>query len=328
MANSTPRALAAGAVATVLTAAFAVVPTVGQRQVAAAQEKAATSLIAERPAGFGAASIDTGAAFASANRQIVPLPAEAAADKPELGRCVGEPADATTPECEFGPAGARFTIALVGDSHAVQWWKALEPVAADHGWTIVTYLKNSCAFTAAVRTGQQEGKIDCVGANEATLERLLRRGDIDAVLTAGWTGAAFHDDPAAGVAAYWTRLEDAGIPVYAIRDTPRPGRDQRARDCVAAHPRQLDRCGQDRAKAFEEDAWIADGQRLEPRVGLLDFSDRFCTADFCPAVVGNVLVYRDAHHISDTYISTLVPVFERRLADVLHADGFDDKAGV
>ncbi|HXD28563.1 MAG TPA: acyltransferase family protein [Arthrobacter sp.] len=328
VAHSTARALAAGAVATVLAATFAVVPTVGQRQAAEAQAKAAGLLVAERPTGFGAASIDSGATFASANRQIVPLPAEAAADKPDLGRCVGGPGDATTPECEFGPDGADFTIALVGDSHAVQWWKALEPLARENGWRIVTYLKNSCAFTGAVRTEQQEGKIDCVGANQATLERLVDRGDVDAVLTAGWTGAAFRGDPAAGVAAYWTRLEDAVIPVQAIRDTPRPGRDQRARDCVAAHPQQLDRCGQDRSKAFEDDDWISAGQRLEPRVGLLDFSDRFCTAEFCPAVVGNVLVYRDAHHISDTYMSTLVPAFGHRLAEALRVDGVADEAGV
>lgn len=55
----------------------------------------------------------------------------------------------------------------------------------------------------------------------------------------------------------------------------------------------------------------------EPRVQVLDFSDQFCIAQRCPAVIGNVLVYRDKHHISDTYMRTLAPVFGQRLEAAL-----------
>ncbi|WP_440900448.1 SGNH hydrolase domain-containing protein, partial [Actinosynnema sp.] len=37
----------------------------------------------------------------------------------------------------------------------------------------------------------------------------------------------------------------------------------------------------------------------------VDLTDWFCDADKCPAVVGNVVVYRD-NHITDSYASTLV----------------------
>jgi hypothetical protein len=38
-------------------------------------------------------------------------------------------------------------------------------------------------------------------------------------------------------------------------------------------------------------------------------------------VVGNVLVYRDHHHVTDTYMRTVEPAFGDRLAAALRADG-------
>ena len=78
-----------------------------------------------------------------------------------------------------------------------------------------------------------------------------------------------------------------------------------------------------KAQAFERADATRQAARLEPRVGVLDFRDRFCADGFCPAVVGNVLVYRDHHHVSDTYMRTLAPAFGDRLGAALRADGLD-----
>ena len=40
---------------------------------------------------------------------------------------------------------------------------------------------------------------------------------------------------------------------------------------------------------------------------------RFCLPDLCPAVVGDVLVYRNSGHITASYMKTLAPWLERRL---------------
>jgi hypothetical protein len=45
---------------------------------------------------------------------------------------------------------------------------------------------------------------------------------------------------------------------------------------------------------------------------LVDLSDWFCDASACPPVSGNVLVYRDSHHVTAT--------FARAMADVLGAE--------
>ena len=51
-----------------------------------------------------------------------------------------------------------------------------------------------------------------------------------------------------------------------------------------------------------------------------DISDLFCTAEICPAIVGNTLVYRDFNHATNRYIMQLAPVLGA-LADLTLVEG-------
>ena len=51
--------------------------------------------------------------------------------------------------CRYGVAGADFTVVLYGDSHAAQWFPALEEIALDREFELVVMLKGGCP-TAAV----------------------------------------------------------------------------------------------------------------------------------------------------------------------------------
>ena len=46
---------------------------------------------------------------------------------------------------------------------------------------------------------------------------------------------------------------------------------------------------------------------------LIDMSNLICTAKLCHPIVGNVEVYRDLHHLTNTYVLTLAPYLERKL---------------
>lgn len=316
------RALGAGAVAVSMVVAMAFAPGILADRQLAGQERVAASLLASPPPGFGAASVPEGApAFLKGVSQIVPVPALAESDRPDLGECVQKPDSLITVECSRGVEDGALTIALVGDSHATHWYVAMEAAAKRRGWTLLTYLKNSCPFSATQRIAEAKGSISCSPANKDTLERILERGDVDAVVTGHWAGANFEKGAAEGFAQFWGSLEDAGIKVYPIVDTPRPGKKAPARDCVVEHPTDLGTCGAPVARAFEAKDATRAAATLEPRVGVLDFSDQFCTGGFCPAVIGNVLVYRDKHHVSDTYARTLRPVFDDRLESLMRADG-------
>ena len=42
-----------------------------------------------------------------------------------------------------------------------------------------------------------------------------------------------------------------------------------------------------------------------------------CGPALCPAVVGNVLVYMDSHHLTQSYAETLAPYLRGKLTGVL-----------
>ena len=57
-------------------------------------------------------------------------------------------------------------------------------------------------------------------------------------------------------------------------------------------------------------------RRLAPafdRVRLLEMTRYFCPGERCPAVIGNLVVYRDDNHVSRAYMRTLAPMLEGEL---------------
>jgi hypothetical protein len=44
-----------------------------------------------------------------------------------------------------------------------------------------------------------------------------------------------------------------------------------------------------------------------------------CTDDRCPVVVGDILVYRDSHHLSDTFVEWLTPLLEAAIVPFVTA---------
>src|SRR5690606_30256 len=48
------------------------------------------------------------------------------------------------PECAYGDPSAARTMVLFGDSHAAQWFPALERIALTRGWRLVSLTKSGC----------------------------------------------------------------------------------------------------------------------------------------------------------------------------------------
>lgn len=120
---------------------------------------------------------------------------------------------------------------------------------------------------------------------------------------------------AEGMVEQWERLTAAGVPILAIRDTPRTNSD--VLDCLASSSRDLSACDRPASAALEPD----DPQELAARevegAELIDLTDLICTDDTCPAVVGNVVVYRDSHHLTETYARLLADALGTRMDEAL-----------
>jgi peptidoglycan/LPS O-acetylase OafA/YrhL len=222
--------------------------------------------------------------------------------------------------CTYGDPAGGVTVALVGDSKALQWITALDAIGKDRGWRVETYTKSSCAFTASEVINKSKTYATCTSWNDA-VTRLLLTEKPAAVLT---SQGAWNALPKAGTRATrtgmlnglesrWSRLQGAGIAVIPIAGNAAPP-DGDVYECVAEHPDQLSRC------AFKASYPTANVQRAAAReVGapVVDLSDVICPGGTCAAVIGNVLVYRQGSHLTRTYVSTLRPVLDDRLMSAL-----------
>lgn len=323
--RSPRRSLAVGAAALALTVTFSALPGYALDRDADEQEAAVAALLADPPPGFGAASVGraTYEPFTAGTTTIVPLPTAARAELPEgaEGRCKADMGDPSTPMCTFGDPAAAATIALVGDSHIEQYLPVFEVLAEEHDWRVITFFHSSCPFSTAQRVSDAARGGPCLEANAATLSRLTGMEDLDLVVTSARTAPAFVDDPARpspvdGFRQMWADLTGAGLPVAVIADNPLMLPADATTDCVVANAQDPRPCARPREDALPVDHQLAAAADA-PGVTLVDLTDRYCTTTQCPAVAGNVLLYRDEQHVTPAYVRTLAPDLETALMDLL-----------
>ena len=227
--------------------------------------------------------------------------------------------------CDYGAPRepGRQVLALIGGSHAEHFLPALNTIGLEHGFTVETVVMGGCQLAAGPTAGESKPHDPiCLEWQKKAMDHLLETRP-DAVFTNStrpadqWgTGDA---TPQWYIDAFAT-LSDAGIPVVGVRDLPwlmtPEGADREPFDCMAVRNDPVE-CGTERALSLSPvDPAIAAVGGL-PGVTVLDFNDLNCGPEVCPAVIGNVLVYRDAHHFSKTFMISMTPFIERELGPAL-----------
>jgi hypothetical protein len=240
---------------------------------------------------------------------FVPPVAEARADRQANDGCRDDSEDSQDGPpitCTFGPQGSGVVIALVGGSHAGYWRAPLDIVAEQLNVSFTTFVRHRCRFGLPAL---ENSSPSCVRWNELVMDELLSDPP-DAIFTTATVSSIRNGEtvPAEYIAA-WERLVQAGITVITVRDTPRLGLDPPT--CVADHGPTSPKCTVSATRSLaSEDPIVAAG--LDGTlVRHLDLNEYVCPEGTCTAIIGNILVYRDEDHLSDTYARTLAP----RLAD-------------
>jgi peptidoglycan/LPS O-acetylase OafA/YrhL len=255
-----------------------------------------------------------------------PRPRDAAADRGHAfaDGCLVEKRKVRSPACVYGDRRSRTTVVLFGDSHAMQWFPALEPTARRRHWRLLELSKGGCPppLVTILFPGTPRQDPSCDVWRESALRRIERERpalvlvgmsmrytvlDGDRRLPRGDSTRALG----AAYAPALARLRAAAARVAVLTDVPRPPRD--IPSCVSGAMRHLRRCAFARGPALANAFAIRDAAARVPGIETIDASDRFCLPDLCPAVVGDVLVYRNSGHITASYMKTLGPWLARRL---------------
>ncbi|MCV7428859.1 acyltransferase family protein [Mycobacterium montefiorense] len=275
------------------------------------------------------AAIAAAAGLRAVPSNLDPPLAQAPADKAAVfvNGCVRSWRDVGQSECATGDTGSPTTVALLGDSHAAMWNPAFQQVAQQRHWRLETLAKVTCPV--------QDLPIDSPYLGREYTECEQWRGQVIARVAAEHPRLVVLDmsrrygsdfgfvsyDPA------W--IETLGRTVAQLRRTgatvlvlgPAPDPQSPVPTCLSGHLDDATACAPSRSAAVNDDGISKERAATTGNGGhYADLTDLFCTAERCPMIVGNTLVFRDDNHVTSEYAQLLAPVLGA-LADRAITDG-------
>ena len=253
--------------------------------------------------------------------------AEARESRADHG-CWGTTVEEIKQPCEFGDTKSSTTVVLFGDSHAEHWFGALDRVGKERGWKIVLMVKGGCPVAdmpALMR--RQRYYHDCSRFREAMMQRILALKPSAAILSS-WD----HYIPVTGEESPWqvtaemwqlglrrtySRLSAAGIPVVAIRGTPRTW--FRVPQCLSRREAGLmfaGPCEYDLASSLIPEAVAAQNAAARGLgVRFVDMNDQVCWSTPCQVARNGVVVFTDDNHLTVNFSRSVAGIFGQRVAN-------------
>ena len=204
--------------------------------------------------------------------------------------CHANYGESVSSECLYGDKKSKRNIVLYGDSHAAQWFPALEKIAQDQGFALTSLTKSACPAAEVLRVQSGAFKnADCVAWRKNAIKRINDLNP-EAVIMSGFQHFDYPKNYQSrdswwfeGQRALYKNIKNSSPKLIYISDTPHPLRD--IPSCLAT------------AKESECDV----NEKSDPRVAggflVLDPTPWLCP-DGCPAIVDGIVAYRDASHIS------------------------------
>ncbi|QLL08201.1 acyltransferase family protein [Mycobacterium vicinigordonae] len=272
-----------------------------------------------------AASIGLGPVPSNLNPSLSAAPGDKA--PVFVNGCMRSWRDVGQSECATADTASPTTVTLIGDSHAAMWDPALQQVAQQRHWRLETMAKVTCPFLdlpivspylGRKYTECEQWRGEVMGRVAAERPRLVVLG-MSRRYHADFSFASYDRAWVDSLALVVTTLRGMGSNVLVLGPAADP--QASAPTCLSAHLDDAGACAPPRAVAVNGDG-IAAEERVTTAAGghYADLTDLFCTAQRCPMIVGNTLVFRDDNHITTEYSQLLAPVLGA-LADRALANG-------
>lgn len=230
------------------------------------------------------------------------------------------------PPCVFGDPNGSRTVVLFGDSHAEQWFGALQKIAVSHGWRLISWTKAACPLAEVLLYSDQLHRpfTECPAWRSGTLQRIIALHP-DLIIASGsdaLPGPSYANAQwAAQTAATVSKLQQGATRVVYLADIPAPPVNVPL--CLAGNVGAPAHCQFTRTPTSDVTGLggqlpgrrVAVGTALR-RLGVpvIDPTPWLCAGSHCPVVLDDTLIYRDATHLTQYYSRALAPPLTVALA--------------
>lgn len=267
-------------------------------------------------------------ALLAGNQQGIAL---AANDVRPLHDCMARFGDERVTECVFGDKGSDATMVLFGDSHAGQWYPAMNSIAEEKHWRLVTLLKANCQIAALETTSDGRARdASCEAWRKKALDRITVLCPF--LLVLGESVAAVANPRMSARPVTPQEWEDGlrsklnawgamGIKTLVIADIPYAPYDVPV--CLsrlAASKWGTNACVIPRRTGLNERVRNAEIKAVsgDSNSRWIDLSNLFCSGAQCQTVVDGLVAYRDDNHISYALARHLAGRLDREIEVLEH----------
>lgn len=199
-------------------------------------------------------------------------------------------------KCVFGDVNGDKTYWLIGDSHARSWVLAVDAIAKANHAKLVFHSRNSCplVFKAFYNPQIRENYTECVKTNNWYIDELTK-SPADAIFVASYFSIINKHIPEYTEAL--EKLTGLSKRVFVIGDTPQ--NNFAVPQCLARNHDQITKCAVSTKSGLFPDV-IEAMQNKTQDLGFDYVSTHqwVCKNEICPAVITNVMMYRDTHHLT------------------------------
>lgn len=266
-----------------------------------------------------------------------PAPAIGAAinDLPQtsINGCLAEEPVTEVRDCEFGDKTADKFAIIAGGSHIEQWLPAISALAKQQHFKLKVAVKAGCPLgegAMPLKGNRHDPYPECEQWQKNVRDWILK--EKPEVLITNSTRPIEFNQPDTVSPEYvniFRTITKAGIPIIGIRDTPWHTNAKAAPieipECLSTPGNNESDCAVPRNQALAPvDPAIAAYAGM-PGVTLVDMSNWICRPDVCNPIEGNIIVYRDSHHLTKTYVMSLKEELARQM---LQSPAFKSLAGV
>jgi SGNH domain (fused to AT3 domains) len=238
----------------------------------------------------------------------------------------------TSKPCVYGDATSNTTVVLFGDSHAAYWFPAVDLISREQHWRLVDLTKDGCpAAEVNIAAWFRHGGPypECTDWRRSAMAQIAALHPALVILSEARYLEVPEARPLAGVpaghgsawldglAAIFGFLNRSAAHVVFISDVPTPAESPPR--CVSRHVSNVRACDTRLSAAIRLPDVKSAEHELAGRehVAWVDPTAWFCASTTCPAIVGNLLVYRDVAHMEPAWSRFISPVLTNDIVPIM-----------